>query len=84
MHKPMRVASGHLLRHQEWGDPTKVANRDARSQEEVIVMSHIALHISLKDSPNSKEEDNRGRHPTTGETTSLSGAPTPIVFTPTN
>jgi hypothetical protein len=64
----MRVASGHSLRHQEWSDPTRVANMDAGSQEEVIVMSHIALHIPLEDSPNSKEEDNRGRYPTTGET----------------
>jgi hypothetical protein len=42
MHKPMRVASGHSLGHQEWGDPMKVASEDAGSQEGVIVASHIA------------------------------------------
>jgi hypothetical protein len=42
VHKPIRVASGHLLRLQEWGDPMRVASGDAGSQEGVIVTSHIA------------------------------------------
>jgi hypothetical protein len=41
-------------------------------------------NISIKDSSTSKEDDNKGGHSTTGEATSLSGAPTPIIFTPTN
>jgi hypothetical protein len=41
-------------------------------------------NISLEDLPTSKEDDNKGWHPTTGEATSLGGAPTPIIFTPTD
>jgi hypothetical protein len=33
MHKPMRVASGHLLGRQEWVDSMRVASEDARSQD---------------------------------------------------
>jgi hypothetical protein len=38
----MRVAIGHLLGRQELGDPMRVAKGDARSQDRVIVTSHIA------------------------------------------
>jgi hypothetical protein len=38
----MRVAGEHSLGRQEWGDPMRVANRDAASQEGVIVTSQIA------------------------------------------
>jgi len=38
----MRVASGHLLGRQEWGDPMRVASEDAGSQKGVIVTSHFA------------------------------------------
>jgi hypothetical protein len=41
VHKPMKVACGHSLGHQKWGDPTKVASWDVRSQAGVIVTSHI-------------------------------------------
>jgi hypothetical protein len=41
VHKPMRVASGHSLGYQEWGDPIRVNNEDAESQEGVIVTFHI-------------------------------------------
>jgi hypothetical protein len=41
MHKPMRVAIGHLLGCQEWDDPMRVANGNTGPQEGVIVMSHI-------------------------------------------
>jgi len=41
MHKLIRVASKHLLGHQEWGDPMRVTSGDAWSQNGVIVMSHI-------------------------------------------
>jgi len=34
-------ASGHSLGRQEWGDPLKVASRDARPLEGRIVTSHI-------------------------------------------
>jgi histidine ammonia-lyase len=37
----MRVVSGHLLGHQEWGDPMRVASGDTGSQEGVIVTSHM-------------------------------------------
>jgi hypothetical protein len=40
--KPIKVASGHSLRRQEWGDPMRVASGDAGSQEGLILMSHIA------------------------------------------
>jgi hypothetical protein len=33
VHNPMRIASGHSLGRQEWGDPIKVASRDAGSQD---------------------------------------------------
>jgi len=42
MHKLIRVASKHLLGHQEWGDPMRIVSGDAGSQEGVIVMSYIA------------------------------------------
>jgi len=42
VHKPMRVASGHLLGSQEWGDPMRVTSGDAGSQEGVIVTFYIA------------------------------------------
>jgi hypothetical protein len=42
VHKPIMVASGHSLGHQEWGDPIRVASENAESQEGVIVMPHIA------------------------------------------
>jgi hypothetical protein len=42
MHKPITVANGHSLRHQEHGDPMRVASKNVGSQEEVIVTSHIA------------------------------------------
>jgi hypothetical protein len=38
----MRIANGHLLGRQEWGDPMRIASGDAGSQEGVIVTSHIA------------------------------------------
>jgi hypothetical protein len=38
----MRVASGHSLGRQEWGDPMRVSSGDAESQGGVIVTSHIA------------------------------------------
>jgi hypothetical protein len=38
----MRVASEHLMKRQEWGDPMRVTSGDSGSQEEVIVTSHIA------------------------------------------
>jgi hypothetical protein len=38
---------------------------------------------SLEDSPTSEEDDNKGGHPNTKETTSLNGAPTPSIFSPT-
>jgi len=41
VHKPMKVANGHLLGCQEWGDPMKVASGDVGSQEGVIVTSYI-------------------------------------------
>jgi len=41
VYKPVRVARRHSLRRQEWGDPIRVANGDARSQEGVILMFHI-------------------------------------------
>jgi hypothetical protein len=37
-----RVAGGHSLGCQEWGDPMRVASEDAGSQGGVIVTSHIA------------------------------------------
>jgi len=42
VHKPKRVAGGHSLGYQEWGDPMRVASEDAGSQGGVIVTSHIA------------------------------------------
>jgi hypothetical protein len=39
----MRVVRGHSLGRQYWGDPMKVASRDAGSQEGVIVTSHITF-----------------------------------------
>jgi hypothetical protein len=39
---PKRVAGGHSLGCQEWGDPMRVASEDAGSQGGVIVTSHIA------------------------------------------
>jgi hypothetical protein len=42
MHKPMRVASGHSLGHQEWADPMRVASRDIKFKEGVIVTFHFA------------------------------------------
>jgi len=42
VHKPIRVASGHLLERQEWGDLMRVATGDAGSHDRVIVTSHIA------------------------------------------
>jgi hypothetical protein len=32
VHKPMRVAGGHSLGRQEWGDPMRVASEDAGSK----------------------------------------------------
>jgi hypothetical protein len=40
-HKPMRIASGHSLGRQEWGDPMRVTSGDSRSQEGVIMTSYI-------------------------------------------
>jgi hypothetical protein len=45
VHKPMRVASGHLLGCQECGDPMRVSSGDAKTQEDVIVTSHIAWEL---------------------------------------
>jgi hypothetical protein len=42
VHKPKRVAGGHLLGCQEWVDPMRVASKDAGSKGGVIVTSHIA------------------------------------------
>jgi hypothetical protein len=42
MHKPIRVASGHSLGCQEWGDSMRVASGDAESQKGVIATFHIA------------------------------------------
>jgi hypothetical protein len=38
----------------------------------------------LEDSPTSEEDDNRGEHPNTEEATSLNGALTPSIFSPTD
>jgi len=42
VHKPMRVASKHLLGREELGNPMRVTSGDAGSLEGVIVTSHIA------------------------------------------
>jgi hypothetical protein len=41
MDNSMRVISGHSLGPKELGDPMKIASEDSRSQEGVIVTSHI-------------------------------------------
>jgi hypothetical protein len=46
VHKPMRVASGHSLGRQEWGDPIRIASGDAGPQEELIVMFYSAWYGS--------------------------------------
>jgi hypothetical protein len=38
----MRVASGHSLGCQDWGDPIMVASGDVGSEEGLIVTSHMA------------------------------------------
>jgi len=42
VHKPIKVASRHSLGRQELGDPVRVTSMDDRSQNEMIVTSHVA------------------------------------------
>jgi hypothetical protein len=47
MHKPIRVASGHSLESQEWGDPIRVASEDTESQVGDYDIPHH-LRIGMK------------------------------------